>query len=81
MVREALTRVLRHYRGAYARQAPPATLRLIARIEYQLVLAETQSSIGAKSIDRLKALLKQAQQQAMLALETELQLAICEVAT
>lgn len=80
LVREALTRVLRHYRGAHARQAPPATLQLIARIEYQLVLAETQLQLAQNPLDRLKALLKQAQQQAMLALEAELQLAICEVA-
>jgi ATP/maltotriose-dependent transcriptional regulator MalT len=80
LVREALTRVLRHYRGAHARQAPPATLQLIARIEYQLVLAETQLHLAQSPLDRLKALLKQAQQQAMLALETELHLAICEVA-
>ena len=80
LAREALTRVLRHYRGANARQAPPATLQLIARIEYQLVLAETQLQLVQRPLDRLRALLEHAQQHAMLALETELQLAICEVA-
>ena len=80
LAREALTRVLRHYRGAHARQAPPATLQLIARIEYQLVLAETHLQLAQRPLDRLKALLEHAQQHAMQALETELQLAICEVA-
>ena len=37
LAREALTRVLRHFR-AYARQAPPATLELIPGLEYLLVL-------------------------------------------
>jgi LuxR family maltose regulon positive regulatory protein len=80
LAREALTRVLRHYRGAHARQAPPATLQLIARIEYQLVLAETHLQLARDPLAQLKALLEHAQQHAMLALETELQLAICEVA-
>ncbi|MNL31371.1 Transcriptional regulatory protein LiaR [compost metagenome] len=44
------------------------------------MLAETQLQLAQSPLNRLKALLKQAQQQAMLALETELQLAICEVA-
>ncbi|WPN48020.1 LuxR C-terminal-related transcriptional regulator [Pseudomonas sp. P8_241] len=80
LAREALTRVLRHYRGPHARQAPPATLQLIPRIEYQLILAETHLQVTQSSLDRLKALREHAQQHAMLALETELQLAICEVA-
>jgi ATP/maltotriose-dependent transcriptional regulator MalT len=77
---EALTRVLRHYRGPQARQAPPATLELIARIEYQLVLAQTCLRQAEKPLVRLNALLDHAQRRAMLALEAELQLAICEVA-
>lgn len=77
---EALPRVLRHYLGPHARQAPPATLQLIARIEYQLVLAETHLQRAQCSLERLTALLEHAQQHAMLALETELHLAICEVA-
>ncbi|MBV6822203.1 LuxR C-terminal-related transcriptional regulator [Pseudomonas sp. PD9R] len=77
---DALTRVLRHYRGPNARQAPPATVELIARIEYLLVLAETYLQQAKQPLERLKALLEHAQQHAMLALETELQLAICEVA-
>ncbi|MHC8355764.1 helix-turn-helix transcriptional regulator [Pseudomonas sp. LB3P81] len=80
LARDALIRVLRHYRGPHARQAPPATLELIARIEYQLVLAETYLQQTQKPLDRLRHLLDHAQQHAMLALETELQLAISEVA-
>jgi ATP/maltotriose-dependent transcriptional regulator MalT len=80
LAQEALTRVLRHYRGPHARQAPPATLQLIARIEYQLVLAQTYLHQAQDPLDRLKELLEDAQRHAMLALETELQLVICEVA-
>ncbi|CAI8801734.1 LuxR C-terminal-related transcriptional regulator [Pseudomonas sp. IT-P291] len=77
---EALTRVLRHYRGPRARQAPPATLQLIARIEYQLALAQMHLQQTQKPLDRLQALLDHAQRHAMLALETELHLVISEVA-
>jgi len=77
---EALTRVLRHYRGPRARQAPPATLQLIARIEYQLVLAQMHLQQTQKPLDRLQELLDHAQRHAMLALETELHLVISEVA-
>ncbi|WP_433738738.1 LuxR C-terminal-related transcriptional regulator [Pseudomonas putida] len=80
LVQEALTRVLRHYRGPHARQAPPATVELIARVEYLLIIAETQLNLAQAPLERLKALLDHAQQHGLLALETELQLAICEVA-
>jgi LuxR family maltose regulon positive regulatory protein len=80
LAREALSRVLRHYRGPDARQAPPATLELIARVEYQLVLAETYLQEAKNPLDQLKALLDHAQHHALLALETELHLAISEVA-
>ncbi|MGJ7518297.1 LuxR C-terminal-related transcriptional regulator [Pseudomonas baetica] len=77
---ETLTRVVRHYRGPQARQAPPATVTLIARVEYLLVLAETHLQRARQPLERLKVLLEHAQQHAMLALETELQFALCEVA-
>lgn len=77
---EALTRVLRHYRGPRARQAPPATFQLLARVEYQLLLAEAHLHLAPRSLDQLRVLLEHARQHGMLALETELQLAICEVA-
>ncbi|MGH8387447.1 MAG: LuxR C-terminal-related transcriptional regulator [Pseudomonas sp.] len=80
LTREALTRVLRHYRGPNARQAPPATVELIARIEYLLVLAETALQQATQPLERLKTLLDHAQRHGMLALETELHLVICEVA-
>ncbi|MCW8276630.1 helix-turn-helix transcriptional regulator [Pseudomonas sp. PCH199] len=80
LAREALTRVVRHYRGPHARQAPPATVELIARVEYLLVLAETHLHSAKQPLERLKALLDHAQEHGMLALEAELQFAICEVA-
>ncbi|WP_030128648.1 LuxR C-terminal-related transcriptional regulator [Pseudomonas sp. QTF5] len=80
LAHEALSRVLRHYRGPNGRQAPPATLELIARVEYQLVLAETYLQQAKNPLDQLKALLDHAQRHAMLALETELHFAITEVA-
>ena len=41
---EAMARLLRHYQGADALQAPPATLELIPRVEYLLILAEAGSA-------------------------------------
>lgn len=81
LARETLSRVLQHYRGPQARHAPPATLQLIARLEYQLVLAETRLLQAQKPLDTLQSLLDHAQSHGMLALETELHLAMCEVAS
>lgn len=75
---EALTRVLRHYRGAQARQAPPATLELIPRIEYLLVLA--QARLGLAPHVTLEGLLDHARQHGLANLETELLLAQAELA-
>ncbi|MGE8066525.1 LuxR C-terminal-related transcriptional regulator [Pseudomonas sp. NPDC089569] len=80
LARDTLTRVVRHYRGPNARQAPPATMALIARVEYLLVLAETRLQVAEHPLERLQALLDDAQRHGMQALETELQLALCEVA-
>lgn len=80
LARETLTRVLRHYRGPQARQAPPATLALIARVEYQLVLAQACLQQAHKPLERLQVLLDHARSHGMLALEAELHLAVCEVA-
>jgi LuxR family maltose regulon positive regulatory protein len=80
LAHETLTRVARHYRGADARQAPPATVGLIARVEYLLVLAETHLHRATRPLEQLKTLLDHAQQHGMLALEAELLFAICEVA-
>ncbi|TBN44481.1 LuxR C-terminal-related transcriptional regulator [Pseudomonas sp. BGI-2] len=77
---EALKRVLNHYRGPQARQAPPATLELIPRIEYLLIIARDRSA--PDSVDaapQLESLIKLAQARGMFALATELQLALAEV--
>ncbi|QJI27395.1 helix-turn-helix transcriptional regulator [Pseudomonas sp. ADAK18] len=77
---EAVTRVLRHYRGPNAKQAPPATLELIPRLEYLQVLAEVKLSRFDAPIARLNALLESARQRGMLCLEAELHLVLGEVA-
>ncbi|MFL1550663.1 LuxR C-terminal-related transcriptional regulator [Pseudomonas sp. D47] len=77
---EAMRRVLRHFRGPCAKQAPPATLELIPRLEYLLVLAEVKLGCADQPIARLTALLETTRQRGMLCLETELQLVLGEVA-
>ena len=77
---EAVRRVLRHFRGPQARQAPPATLELVPRLEYLLVLAEVKLGCADQSVERLTALLETAHQRGMLCLETELHLVLGEVA-
>ena len=77
---EAVRRVLRHFRGPCAKQAPPATLELIPRLEYLLVLAEVKLGCADQPIARLNALLQTTQQRGMLCLETELLLVLGEVA-
>ncbi|WP_085631660.1 LuxR C-terminal-related transcriptional regulator [Pseudomonas sp. R16(2017)] len=77
---EALSRVLRHYRGPQALQAPPATLELIARIEYLLILAMARSlSAPSDAAAQLEGLMNRAQARGMWALFTELQLATAEL--
>ena len=77
---EAVRRVLRHFRGAEAKQAPPATLELIPRLEYLLVLAEVKLGCAEQPVARLSALLATTHQRGMLCLETELHLVLGEVA-
>jgi LuxR family transcriptional regulator, maltose regulon positive regulatory protein len=77
---EAVRRVLRHFRGPQAKQAPPATLELIPRLEYLLVLAEVKLGCAEQPLERLHALLATIQQRGMLCLETELHLVLGEVA-
>jgi len=80
LAREALSRVLNHYRGPQARQAPPATLELIPRIEYLLIIARDRSQPDAvEAAPQLESLMKQAHARGMFALATELQLALAEV--
>ncbi|MET0845718.1 MAG: LuxR C-terminal-related transcriptional regulator [Pseudomonas sp.] len=78
LAREALTRVLRHYRGPHARQAPPATLMLIARIEYLLVLAQVYLHQLDDPMSQLEQMLEQSQKAAMPTLEVELLFACAE---
>ncbi|PRA26740.1 LuxR C-terminal-related transcriptional regulator [Pseudomonas poae] len=77
---EAVRRVLRHFRGPNAKQAPPATLELIPRLEYLLVLAEVKLGCAEHPVARLTALLDTTHQRGMLCLETELHLVLGEVA-
>lgn len=76
---QAVRRVLRHFRGPCAKQAPPATLELIPRLEYFLVLAEVKLGCAEQPIARLNALLDTSRQRGMLCLETELHLVLGEV--
>ncbi|VVO26014.1 LuxR C-terminal-related transcriptional regulator [Pseudomonas fluorescens] len=80
LAHEALSRVLRHYRGPHARQAPPATLELIPRVEYLLILANVYRHQAEFPLQQLTTLLEAAQRQGMLGLEAELHLARGEVA-
>lgn len=77
---EAVRRVLRHFHGPHARQAPPATLELIPRLEYLLVLAEVRLGCAEQPLSRLNALLEVTRQRGMLCLEAEVQLVLGEVA-
>jgi ATP/maltotriose-dependent transcriptional regulator MalT len=80
LAREALSRVLNHYRGPQARQAPPATLELIPRIEYLLILAEVKLQRVEDPLARLATLLENTQANGMISLEAELLLAMAEAA-
>ena len=80
LVREALVKVLLYMRSAPAKHAPPATLELIPHIEYLLVLAEVYLNQAEQPMQRLQTLQRQANQQGMHSLETELYLAMAEVA-
>ncbi|WP_095119431.1 LuxR C-terminal-related transcriptional regulator [Pseudomonas sp. Irchel s3f10] len=80
LVCEAMTRLLRHYQGPNALQAPPATLELIPRIEYLLILAQVGLRKAHNPLGRLQLLLEAAQQRKMLWLETDLHLVLAESA-
>ncbi|MHC8290697.1 LuxR C-terminal-related transcriptional regulator [Pseudomonas sp. XS1P51] len=80
LAHEALTRVLRHYHGPHARQAPPATLELIPGLEYLLVLTEVYLGAAQTPLARLEVLLEWARQRGMSGLQAQLQLALVEVA-
>jgi len=80
LAHEALTRVLRHYHGPLARQAPPATLELIPGLEYLLVLAEVYLGMTQSPLARLETLSQWAGQRGMIGLQAQLLLALAEVA-
>ncbi|WP_053149196.1 LuxR C-terminal-related transcriptional regulator [Pseudomonas sp. P97.38] len=80
LAHEALTRVLRHFHGPQAKHAPPATLELIPRLEYLLLLTEVHLHRAQDPMARLEAMIAQARHAEMHGLETELHLALAEVA-
>ncbi|MHC8301692.1 LuxR C-terminal-related transcriptional regulator [Pseudomonas sp. ZS1P83] len=80
LAHEALTRVLRHYHGPHARQAPPATLELIPGLEYLLVLTEVYLKQAQTPVQQLESRLQWARQRGMSGLEAQLHLALAEVA-
>lgn len=80
LAHEALTRVLRHYHGPRARQAPPATLELIPGLEYLLVLTEVYLGQAQTPLDRLEAQQEWARQRGMAGLQAQLHLAQAEAA-
>lgn len=81
LTQEALSRLLKHYRGPQARQAPPATLELIPRIEYLLILAQIRLGQAQQPLKQLQHLLDHAHARRMLSLEAELLLASAEAAS
>lgn len=80
LVQEALGRLLRHYRGPSALQAPPATFELITRIEYLLACANAQLNPCDNGLLTVEKLLKMAQAKGMLTIETELLLVVAQLA-
>lgn len=81
LAHEALSRLLRHYQPPIGLQAPPATVELIARIEYLLVLAKAHRGQDEDLLAPLEVLLSNAQRSGALLLEAELHFVIAEVAT
>ncbi|WP_064119405.1 helix-turn-helix transcriptional regulator [Pseudomonas fluorescens] len=79
-VQETLGRLLRHYRGPSALQAPPATFELITRIEYLLACANAQMSSDDNGLVTVERLLERAQAAGMLMMETELLLVVAQLA-
>ncbi|MBV4487365.1 LuxR C-terminal-related transcriptional regulator [Pseudomonas sp. SWRI153] len=80
LAHETLGRLLRHYRGPSALQAPPATFELITRIEYLLACAHAQLNPDENCLPALEQLLQQAQTKGLLTAQTELLLAFAQLA-
>ncbi|WP_277760627.1 LuxR C-terminal-related transcriptional regulator [Pseudomonas sp. A34-9] len=80
LAHEALSRVLRHYRGPQALQAPPATFELIGRIEYLLACACVRLDPPHQWFSQVQQSLVQAQAKGMVNLQTELHLVMAQLA-
>ncbi|WP_460926364.1 LuxR C-terminal-related transcriptional regulator [Pseudomonas sp. MC6] len=80
LAHEALSRVLRHYQPPNALQAPPATVQLIARIQYLLILATAYLQRASDQPKQLQLLLDKARKCGAQTLEAELHFALAEVA-
>ena len=80
LAHEALSRVLRHYQPPAELQAPPATVDLIARIEYSLILASAYLGLSTDPIRQLQSMLHKAQSEGAVTLEAELHFALADVA-
>lgn len=80
LAHEALSRVLRHYRGPHEPQAPPAAVELISRIEYLLVLAEVHLQRAQEPLVQLKRFADRAKADGRHGMAAELHLAMAEVA-
>lgn len=81
LAHEALSRLLRHYQPPAALQAPPATVELIARIEYLLILAKVCLQPDNDLLVHLRMQLGRAKKTGALALQAELHFAIAETAS
>lgn len=77
---ETLNRLLRHYCGPSALQAPPATLELINRIECSLACAAAQMASGENRLPRIERLLEQAEANGMLNMQAELLWVVAQLA-
>lgn len=80
LAHEALSRVLCHYQPPNALQAPPATVELIPRIEYLLVLAKAYLRRIADPLVQLQAMLDKAYARGAVSLQVQLHFAVAEVA-
>ncbi|CAI8878685.1 LuxR family transcriptional regulator, maltose regulon positive regulatory protein [Pseudomonas sp. IT-347P] len=80
LAREALSRLLKHYEAPDGLQAPPATLELIPRIEYLLIVAQIHMGQAQRPMEYLQRLIDHAHARRMHRLEAELLLASAEAA-
>lgn len=79
LAHEALTRLGQHYLGENAIQAPPASLLLVPRIKYLLILVAVYQGQGHAAPARLRALYEEARESACQGLMVECSLVLSEV--